>query len=1193
MKTKLLFILFLALGVGNIFAQTELINNGNFSNGSTNWTISGNWYINSSSSCSNTTPGYAYAGDASGNAVINETGDLKQTITIPSTATSATFTFGASKSTDETTTTIVYDYVNVFLLDASGAQLMQFTPTNIDNLYSGKPVTLCDGYSPKSFSIPTQYFGQSIQIVFSVHSDGGPKNTMFRIDDVSLTYLAPACTAVSIASQPQNQTVTAGNTATFNVTTGGTSPYSYFWFKNGVQISGASSSSYTTPTLATGDNGNYYYCIITNCTNTYQATSNNANLTVNSSCVAVSISGQPSNQSATVGNTATFSVNTGGTSPYTYQWYKNGSQISGATNNSYITASLTLSDNGNTYYCYVTNCLGNNNATSNNATLTVNTSSTYGSVNVTINPSGAVSAGATWNLDGAGTYASGYTLQNVSVGSHSVGFNNNATGWSSPSSQSINVSNGITTSATGIYITTVVTPLPSQVTINNVIANNSTFPTSKKLWSGYTNQTALVIKICADGSTATKITFTNNTGIDSKNIKFWIASDPYGNNSELTGYFINYKVNGNTITADFAHPKYLEATYRPFRSDNIQIVDNTKSSPSIFTIPIQIYRAPVLMVHGLWGKRSDFDKMEYDLFDANLYPPNNSFSSLSLSPLLFKVDYEKDNAKKFSTNAGVVPKEINNLLSSVINTGYSAGKVDIVAHSMGGILARIYLQSNSYKLDIHKLITFDTPHFGTQAANFLLSWCGLETNLLVSVIHNTREGAVEDLKVDSYAITATLNGVGNINNNITPSHAISAQNNCFNNFFTWDRAIIFFADETNNTLLCPRGGLGCNSFMSDLYNSEPSDLIVPISSQQGGLNAITNIMNEVHTGVTNNKLIIDTTQFLLNQNPNSNFFNSQGFKYTSMSSSFKKAQTKESLLIPEINGDVKITSPQNGASYSNGDTINISVTGNVKITKLICGIGGANADIFIEDTLMSSTIFKYHVPQNAFGEIKIIVIGNDISGFVNYDTVIVNVNISSIVDSIKYYPDTIRVSVNNSSSVTLKGYFNDGYVRNLESLNEVQYHILDTNIAMHTTLNLIDGKRIGTTLLVAFYQNKKIEIPIVVIPEDTTTHVVTSSKDIKQVEKILDIKIYPNPFNLTTHIEYNLKENGFVSLKIYNLFGAEISTLVNANQEKGTHHVVFNRGILSNGIYFYNLTFYSVEKEQNVIIKSGKIIIAD
>ena len=172
-------------------AQTQLITNGALA-GSSGWTTSGNWFISTAFSCYHSATGYAYAGSAGGSAVINEAGDLKQTITIPAAAGSANFSFYFSASTDETTVTTVFDYVNVYLLDGSGNQLMQFTPTNVDNLNAGSPVGSCSAYGLRSFSVPPAYFGQPVQIDFRVHTDGS-LNTMFRIDDVSLTWSATAC----------------------------------------------------------------------------------------------------------------------------------------------------------------------------------------------------------------------------------------------------------------------------------------------------------------------------------------------------------------------------------------------------------------------------------------------------------------------------------------------------------------------------------------------------------------------------------------------------------------------------------------------------------------------------------------------------------------------------------------------------------------------------------------------------------------------------------------------------------------------------------------------------------------------------------------------------------------------------------------------------------------------------------------
>ncbi|MBI3130146.1 MAG: hypothetical protein HYZ13_02195 [Acidobacteria bacterium] len=88
-----------------------------------------------------------------------------------------------------------------------------------------------------------------------------------------------AATAPSITGQPANATVNAGQAATFSVTASGTAPLSYQWRKNGVAISGATSSSYTTPATTTADNGATFSAVVTNSAGS--ATSNNATLTVN------------------------------------------------------------------------------------------------------------------------------------------------------------------------------------------------------------------------------------------------------------------------------------------------------------------------------------------------------------------------------------------------------------------------------------------------------------------------------------------------------------------------------------------------------------------------------------------------------------------------------------------------------------------------------------------------------------------------------------------------------------------------------------------------------------------------------------------------------------------------------------------------------------------------------------------------
>ena len=64
---------------------------------------------------------------------------------------------------------------------------------------------------------------------------------------------------------------------------------------------------------------------------------------------------------------------------------------------------------------------------------------------------------------------------------------------------------------------------------------------------------------------------------------------------------------------------------------------------------------------------------------------------------------------------------------------------------------------------------------------------------------------------------------------------------------------------------------------------------------------------------------------------------------------------------------------------------------------------------------------------------------------------------------------------------------------------------------------------------------------------------------------------YPNPFNPTTKISYRLVSSSNVVLKVYDILGTEVQTLVNEMQSKGEHEVIFNGSNLSSGVYFYAL----------------------
>jgi hypothetical protein len=78
---------------------------------------------------------------------------------------------------------------------------------------------------------------------------------------------------------------------------------------------------------------------------------------------------------------------------------------------------------------------------------------------------------------------------------------------------------------------------------------------------------------------------------------------------------------------------------------------------------------------------------------------------------------------------------------------------------------------------------------------------------------------------------------------------------------------------------------------------------------------------------------------------------------------------------------------------------------------------------------------------------------------------------------------------------------------------------------------------------------------------------------------------YPNPFNPTTKIKFDISKDGFVSLKVYDLLGREVSNLVSKNMKAGSYEINFNAPRLSSGVYFYSLDVNGFKETKKMILQ--------
>lgn len=204
-----------------------------------------------------------------------------------------------------------------------------------------------------------------------------------------------------ITTQPQSQTNSLGATATFAVVANGTGPLSYQWQHTSTNLPGATTSSLSLTNIQTTDTGTYSV-VITNLAGSI--TSSNAFLAVVTTPL---ITNQPQSQAVSVGDNATFTVGATGPGPLGYQWRFTGTNLPGATSNSYTRTNAQLADAGN-YTVVITNASGS--ITSDVAALTVNGPLTGGII-------------AQWDFNSVppdGSTTSGTTLPSIGTGAASL-----------------------------------------------------------------------------------------------------------------------------------------------------------------------------------------------------------------------------------------------------------------------------------------------------------------------------------------------------------------------------------------------------------------------------------------------------------------------------------------------------------------------------------------------------------------------------------------------------------------------------------------------------------------------------------------------------------------------------------------------------------------------------------------------------
>lgn len=571
----------------------------------------------------------------------------------------------------------------------------------------------------------------------------------------------------------------------------------------------------------------------------------------------------------------------------------------------------------------------------------------------------------------------------------------------------------------------------------------------------YAPATAPVL-ICADGSRATKVVVTASGGtVEMTNIKFRLT----GTTSDVDYYGTfdtTYFTNTSTARSYLKHPKYLDDETPPiFRSHNLEAY-NEDDGTVLVTMPVRICRSPVLFVHGLWGAQSSFLDMDEDV--RNKAGENNIAT--------YRVDYSETNARSFASNAYVLPMGLRGVTMKARKAGFSAAKIDVVCHSMGGVLARLHLQSSAYKFNIRTLTTINTPHSGTQAANMLFSPSGIITASITQIVGelaiegmSVDQGAVMDLRINSSSMDSELGG----NARRVPALNYSSSSTFMTQEQDWLPLKVSF---WSNSFWMPYVGINDPLELAErLYTPDEFDPIVPYSSQTAGMIS-TSQFEVVHQRAQKTNVI--STNWINRLGDPLSSFNLNGYEQADLDLPWWLFISSPFSWFMPSQDSVNIESPSGGASVLAGSSVTVEVAASSEsIRYRRCSLSRNGEELVGRDTVDAPLAFDYVIPPDVVGDVRVLAVGIGSDGTIHYDSLLIHVTTAAQLDSIGFTYDEIWLPSGRAQRLFVNGYYNDGMARDVSTLQGVGYASMNSDIAGVVGPNTISTLQPGVTFVVA------------------------------------------------------------------------------------------------------------------------------
>ncbi|HTR80277.1 MAG TPA: T9SS type A sorting domain-containing protein [Bacteroidota bacterium] len=241
------------------------------------------------------------------------------------------------------------------------------------------------------------------------------------------------------------------------------------------------------------------------------------------------------------------------------------------------------------------------------------------------------------------------------------------------------------------------------------------------------------------------------------------------------------------------------------------------------------------------------------------------------------------------------------------------------------------------------------------------------------------------------------------------------------------------------------------------------------------------------------------------------------------------------------------------AKIANGDSV------------IVAGQVTERADVTQLEFVTSVRIISHHNPLPAPVKLLTSVFGPGVSngnlGAEPYEGMLVEFDTCTVANINPIFVEPTEFEVTNSSAPILVRSDGRNTYTNDTSKASSGYTVLKT------------GNKIGKLIGIIYYENNNYKVE----PRTNSDYVNVVTTAVKEDRTVLPAQFsleqnYPNPFNPSTTIRYAIPTAGMVTLRVYNILGQQVATLVNTQQSAGTYNVLFDASRLASGIYFYRVS---------------------